>query len=65
MIALPIAVEPKVTTKPNSKSPSAVRGELSAKIRWRRSAGIEPQQPADQEQRGQNSDRKVDREQAE
>ena len=27
MIAVPIAVEPKVTTNPNSSSPSAVPGE--------------------------------------
>ena len=41
MIALPIAVEPKVTTKPNSSSPSAVAGERSAKIRCAQAAGIE------------------------
>jgi len=65
MIAVPIAAEPKVIANPNSNSPSAVPGELSAKIRSRSPAGIEHQQAADQ-QGGQHYSRgEVDREQPE
>ena len=51
MMAVPIAVEPKVTTKPNSSSPSAVPGEaawpelaaaLDASGDWRRVASSGP-----------------------
>src|SRR6266436_7310878 len=45
MIADPIAVEPRVTMKPNSNSPSAMPGELSAKIRSRKRKGLSASRP--------------------
>src|SRR6266851_1187756 len=46
MIAVPIAAEPKVITKPNSNSPSAVPGDESARIRSRKPAGLSASRPA-------------------
>ena len=51
MMAVPIEAEPKVTTKPNSNSPSAVPGEASGKNQMPQAAGIERQQPADHQRR--------------
>ena len=45
MITVPIAAEPDVTTNPNSNSPSAVPGELSAKIGSCRPKGFTTSRP--------------------
>ncbi len=61
MTAVPIAVEPSVTIRPNSSSPSAVAGERSAAQVFR----IERQQSAQHQDRRSDADSEVDEQQAE
>ena len=65
MIAVPIAAEPKVTTKPNSSSPSAVPGEASAKIRCRKPPGLSASSPPTASAASVYADGEVDGEQPE
>ena len=65
MMAEPITAEPKVTTKPNNSSPSAVPGDAVGEDQVAQAARIERQQAADHERRQRHARGEVDREQPE